>query len=96
MGIRKYFYEARYDEVSGYLGLGNMPFEEWDGLYVPDVMLPTSAVEKLASRTLAGSGAAPELGDEAKISLFLSGVSIITSLTENEVSQRTFFRRFRP
>jgi hypothetical protein len=96
MGIRKYFYEARYDEVSGFLGLGNKPFEEWDDLYVPDVMLPTSAIEKLASRTLTDSGAVPELGDEARISLFLSGANITTSLAENEASQGTFFRRFRP
>ncbi|KAJ7231525.1 hypothetical protein C8J57DRAFT_1251080 [Mycena rebaudengoi] len=72
MGIRKYFYEAQYDEVSGFLGLGSKPFEEWDDLYVPDVMLPTSAIKKLASRTLTDSEAAPELGGEAKISLFLS------------------------
>ncbi|KAJ7238628.1 hypothetical protein C8J57DRAFT_1246331 [Mycena rebaudengoi] len=45
MGIRKYFYEAQYDEVSGFLGLGSKPFEEWDDLYVPDVMLPTSAIK---------------------------------------------------
>ncbi|KAJ7238631.1 hypothetical protein C8J57DRAFT_1528574 [Mycena rebaudengoi] len=90
MGIRKYFYEARYDEVSGFLGLGNKPFEEWDDLYVPDVMLPTSAIEKLASRTLTDSGAVPEIGDEARISLFLSGASITTSLAENEASQGSF------
>ncbi|KAJ7447100.1 hypothetical protein B0H11DRAFT_2248525 [Mycena galericulata] len=55
VALRKPLSEAQYEAVAKYFGLvGNEenPFKEWKDFDVPDVMLPTSVMEKLTSRTI--------------------------------------------
>ncbi|KAJ7594573.1 hypothetical protein C8J56DRAFT_885133 [Mycena floridula] len=78
MSLRKSFSQAKFEEVAQFLHLRcniQDPFEGWNDLDVPELILPTSVIQDLSERTmqsLVSPGPVSNLGNEAATGLFLA------------------------
>jgi hypothetical protein len=80
LALRKPFSKVSWDEVEAFFGLGSDPFDNWEDIGVPRILLPTSIIQELVAETLkavASLGPISELRNEAATASFLSGVRAI-------------------